>query len=453
MNLNPLQTILSPDQISIADADRAAHAEDQSAYTAVLPDVVVWPHDTAQVSAVLKWANTHHIPVTAWGAGSSIEGNPIPVHGGVVMNMQRMNAVIAVHTEDFQVTVQPGIFYKDMNGRLASDGLFFPPDPGANASIGGMLANNASGTRTVKYGSTRDNVLAMEVVMANGDIIRTGSRAMKQSAGYDLTHLFVGSEGTLGIITEATLQLYPLPEHFSAATAAFPTIESAATAVFDIIASGLEPTALELLDEAASSIINAETDLALHAAPNLFMEFSGGSAVALQETLPMVEEICQSHGCINYQAGVGREERARLWEARHAVFEAHLRHFPNQDYIVTDTAVPISHFPALVAAARELMVELGVTGGIVSHAGDGNVHTILFYPPDDTALKGKVMEFNGRLVQIGLSLGGTITGEHGVGLGKQKYMEQEHGSALALMRQIKGWMDPNNVLNPGKVLG
>jgi len=453
MNLNPLQTILSPDQISIADADRAAHAEDQSAYPATPPDVVIWPHNTAQVSAVLKWANAHQIPVTAWGAGSSLEGNPLPVHGGVVMNMQRMNAIITVHQEDFQVTVQPGIFYKDMNGRLATDGLFFPPDPGANASIGGMLANNASGTRTVKYGSTRDNVLAMEVVMANGDIIRTGSRSIKQSAGYDLTHLFVGSEGTLGIITEATLRLYPLPEHFSVATAAFPTIESAATAVFDIIASGLEPTALELLDEVAISIISSETDLALHPTPNLFMEFSGGSAMALQETLSMVQEICESHSCINYQSGVGREERARLWEARHAVFEAHLRHFPTQDYIVTDTAVPISQYPVLVAAVRELMSELGMVGSIVSHAGDGNVHTILFYPPDDVELKEKVMEFNGRLVQIGLSLDGTITGEHGVGLGKQKYMKQEHGAALDLMRQIKKVMDPNGILNPGKLLG
>lgn len=453
MNLTPLQTILTPDQISITVADLAAHSEDQSAYPAVMPDVIVWPHNTADVSAVLKWVNAHHIPVTAWGAGSSIEGNPIPVHGGVVMDMQRMNAIIAVYPEDFQVTVQPGIFYKDMNGRLASDGLFFPPDPGANASIGGMLANNASGTRTVKYGSTRDNVLAMEVVMANGDIIRTGSRAMKQSAGYDLTHLFVGSEGTLGIITEATLRLYPLPEHFSAATAAFPTIESAATAVFDIIASGLEPTALELLDETTIDIINSEMGLALHPAPNLFMEFSGSSTMALQETLPLVEEICQAHGCINYQAGVGREARARLWEARHAVFEAQLRHFPGQDYIVTDTAVPISQYPALVAAARALMDELGVIGGIVSHAGDGNMHVALFYPPEDVELKGKVMEFNGRLVQIGLALGGTITGEHGVGLGKQQYMEQEHGPALALMRQLKGWMDPNGILNPGKVLG
>jgi D-lactate dehydrogenase (cytochrome) len=236
--LAALQQILPAERVSATEADRAQHAKDQSAHHAVLPEVVAWPENTAEVSAVLQFANAHQIPVTAWGAGSSIEGNPIPVKGGLVLNMTRLNRIVAVHQADFQVTVQPGIFYKDMNKELAKHGLFFPPDPGANASVGGMLANNAAGIRTVKYGATRENVLALEVVLASGEIIRCGSRSVKQSSGYDLVHLFVGSEGTLGIITEATLKLHPIPEHFSAATAAFSSVEDAASAVFEVMGAG-----------------------------------------------------------------------------------------------------------------------------------------------------------------------------------------------------------------------
>ncbi|NOX62953.1 MAG: FAD-binding oxidoreductase [Chloroflexi bacterium] len=448
-----LKSLLSADQVSTRRGDREQHAADQSAYAPSTPDVVVWPETTADVSAVLRFANEHKIPVTPWGAGTSIEGNPIPVKGGVVLDLGRMNRIIAIHEEDFQVTVQPGALYKDMNKVLGRRGLFFPPDPGANASIGGMLANNAAGTRTVKYGATRDNVLGLEVVLADGRIIRTGSRAVKQSSGYDLTHLFVGSEGTLGVITEATLKLHPLPAHFSAATAAFPTVEAAAAAVFDIIAAGLEPAALELLDETTIHILNQETDLDLHPGPNLFMEFSGSSKAALAEALPLVEEICRENGCVHYQAGVGRQERARLWEARHSVFEAQVRHFPGQDYIVTDTATPISRYPEMIAYAHELMQALDLVGSIVSHAGDGNVHVILFYPRGDKAARAKVLEFSDRMVEKALGLGGTITGEHGVGLGKQKFMAREHGAeALALMRDLKRLLDPNGILNPGKVL-
>lgn len=448
-----LQACVAPERVSAAEADRAQCSADQSAFRPVLPDVVVWPESAAEVSAVLRYANEHRLPVTAWGAGTSIEGNPIPVRGGIVLNMRRMNRIVALHTADFQVTVQPGLLYKDMNKTLARSGLFFPPDPGANASIGGMLANNAAGSHTVKYGATRDNVLALQVVLANGEILKTGSRSVKQSSGYDLTHLFVGSEGTLGVITEATLKLYPIPEHFSAATAAFPTVEAAAAAVFDIIGAGLEPAALELLDAVSIEIINAETDLQLMEAPNLFMEFSSASPAALQEILPLVREICDAHGCLGYQAGVGRDERARLWEARHGVFEAHLRHFPGQDYIVTDVAVPIAQYPALIATASSLMAELGLVGGIVSHAGDGNAHVVIFYPPEDTAVRERAFDFNERLVGEALALGGTATGEHGVGVGKQKFMLREHGApALNVMRQIKHLLDPHGILNPGKVL-
>lgn len=448
---NQITHILPPERISLAEAERAQHARDQSAHAARLPDMVVWPESTAEVSAILRAANETGTPVTAWGAGTSIEGNPIPVHGGIVLSLRRMDQILTVHTQDFQVTVQPGILYKDMNKTLAQHGLFFPPDPGANASVGGMLANNAAGIRTVKYGATRDNVLALEVVLANGEVIRTGSRAVKQSAGYDLTHLFVGSEGTLGVITEATLKLSPLPPHFSAATAAFPTVPQAAQVVFEIIGSGLDPNALELLDETAVRVINTEPGIDLPPSPNLFMEFSGPSETALQETMMLVADICRDAGCTHYQEGVGRDARAQLWEARHRLFEIHQRTFPGQDYLLTDVAVPISQYPTLAGATADLLAELNLPGSIISHAGDGNLHTTIFFPPEDDSARSRASALNKQLVKLALSLGGTSTGEHGVGIGKAAYMADEHGPALAVMRQLKQTLDPRGILNPGKI--
>lgn len=449
--VSALENILDTERVSVAEAVRSQHAQDQSAHQPHLPDVVVWPESTAEVTAILRHAHEHNIPVTPWGAGTSIEGNPIPVRGGIVLNLQQMNKILSVHQNDFQVTVQPGIFYKDMNKTLATYGLFFAPDPGANASIGGMVANNAAGIRTVKYGATRDNVLALEVVLADGDIIRTGSRSVKQSAGYDLTHLFVGSEGTLGIITEATLKLEPIPEHFSAATAAFPTVQRAAQVVFEIIGSGLEPNALELLDETAVRIINTEPGIDLTPSPNLFMEFSGASKTSLHEKMKLVEAICHENGCTSYSVGIGREGRAQLWEARHRLFEIHLRYFPGQDFLLTDVAVPISQYPKLAATTTDLIEELGLSGSIISHAGDGNLHTAVFFPPEDNNARQQAAEMNTKIVKAALSLGGTSTGEHGVGIGKAQYMQQEHGLALAVMQQIKHALDPKGILNPGKI--
>lgn len=451
--LADLQALLPAERVSSAPADLTQHAQDQSAHPAAPPDIVVWPETTAEVSAVLRYADAHAIPVTAWGAGSSLEGNPVPVCGGIVLDLTRMHRIVTIHAADFQVTVQPGLFYKDMNKELARQGLFFAPDPGANASLGGMLANNAAGIRTVKYGATRDNVLALEVVLASGEVIRTGSRSVKQSAGYDLTHLFVGSEGTLGIITQATLKLHPLPEHFSAATAAFPSVEAAASAVYELIGAGLEPNALELIDKTAAEVISQSAGLALSPAPNLFIEFSGASATALSEKLAAAEAICRAHGAFAYRAGVGREERARLWEARHHSFEAHKRRFPGQDCLLTDVAVPISHYPELVSSASALMAELGFQGSIVSHAGDGNMHTNIYFPPDDDRLRAAAQAFNDRIIRRAIELGGTCTGEHGVGMGKQKYLALELGEgAVRVMRQIKQVLDPHGILNPGKVL-
>lgn len=450
--INQLETIVGAEHVSTAEAERSQHSKDMSAYTPHPPDVVVWPGSTADVQAIMRLANERGIPLVPWGAGTSIEGNPIPVRGGISLDFRRMAAILSLYTQDFQVTVQPGILYKDMNKTLARHGLFYAPDPGANASIGGMIANNAAGIRTVRYGATKDLVLALEVVLANGDVIRTGSRSVKQSSGYDLTHLFVGSEGTLGIVTEATLKLSPLPEHFSTVTAAFPSVTAAAEAVFGIIGSGLGPAALELLDQATVEMLNTEEAISLAATPNLFMEFHGASEVALQEELALVEEICAENGCAQFDAGIGREARARLWEGRHRLFEIALRTYPGQTFLVTDVAVPISQYPALVATAHAAMADMHLVGFMVGHAGDGNLHTIVFFAPDDAAADARGQQLNDALVGRALELGGTSTGEHGVGIGKQKYMEREHGPALGVMRQLKGLLDPKGILNPGKVL-
>ncbi len=447
-----LTNMVGADRVSAAEADRLLHGRDQSSHAPHLPDAVVWPHTTAEVSAILKLANERRIPIVGWGAGSSLEGNPIPVQGGIVVDFQQMNRILAVHAADFQAVVQPGIFYKDMNKILGQQGLFFAPDPGANASIGGMIANNAAGTRTVKYGATRDNVLALEVVLANGEIIRTGSRSVKQSAGYDLTHLIIGSEGTLALVTEATLKLAPLPEHFSAVLATFESTAVAAAAVYQIIGSGLGPAALELLDAAAVSYMNMDESINLPVAPTLLMEFHGATAETLQTELRLVQEICLDGGAAHFSAGVGRAERDRLWHGRHQLGEILFRAHPNEMYLITDVAVPISRYPELAAYTADLINQMSFRGALFGHAGDGNLHTVIFTP--EASRERDLHRFNDQVVQKALQLDGTCTGEHGVGIGKQKYMVHEHGeAALGLMRQIKQLLDPHGIMNPGKVLG
>lgn len=448
--LEDLQMIVGGEFATTAKTILNLHSVDQSSHPAVLPDVVVWPENSAEVSAIVTYANKHHIPIVGWGAGTSLEGNTIPVKGGIVINFQRMSRILQVHHSDFQATVQPGIFYKDMNKRLARAGLFFAPDPGANASIGGMIANNAAGTRTPKYGATRDNVLALEVVLANGEIIRTGSRSIKQSAGYDLTHLFTGSEGTLGLITEATIRLAPIPENMSAALAAFASVAEAAEAVYGVIGSGIVPAAIELLDTQAIVYINTNDGIDLPLMPHLLMEFHGASAVTLSGELDLVQTICHECGAHTFDAGVGRDQRDRLWEGRHSLFEAMMRVHPNQPYLITDVSVPISNYPTIATYASELMQSLGLTGSVFGHAGDGNLHTTVFGSDDDLA---PLHQFNNAIVAKALALDGTCTGEHGVGIGKQKYMVQEVGEgAYEVMRLLKRTLDPNNILNPSKIV-
>jgi D-lactate dehydrogenase (cytochrome) len=449
-----LQQIVGAAHVSAAESVLDLHSRDQSAHRPARPDAVVWPADTHQVQQIVRLAAENGVPLVGWGAGSSLEGNPIPVHGGLVVNFARLNRILAVYPDDFQVVVQPGIFYKDMNHTLAAHGLFFAPDPGANASIGGMVANNAAGTRTPKYGATRDNVLALEVVLASGEVIRTGSRAIKQSAGYDLTHLFVGSEGTLGLVTEATLRLAPLPAQVSAATAAFATTAIAAQAVSDIIGAGLNPAALELLDTATVQAMNAAGGFDLPVAPLLLMEFHGASPAALEAELAMVQEICTAHGCLAFRPGLGWDARNQLWQARHQLGELLPRTHPGRAFLITDVAVPISQYPALVAHATKTLQGLsGVDGYIFGHAGDGNMHSIIFFADEADQYARVLAGFNDSVVARALELEGTCSGEHGVGIGKQKYLPQEVGpGALAVMRQIKQVLDPAGIMNPGKVI-
>ncbi|MFQ5854133.1 MAG: FAD-binding oxidoreductase [Anaerolineae bacterium] len=437
--------------VSTAHADREQHARDQGFHEPHLPEAVVWPETTAEVSRILRHANERRIPVTAWGAGTSLEGHPIPMFGGIVLDFRRMDNIVAVHAADFQVDVQPGVLYKDMNEELARYGLFFPPDPGANASIGGMVANNAAGIRTVKYGATRENVLALEVVLADGRVIRCGTHAHKSASGYDLVHLFTGSEGTLGIVTEATLKLAPLPDQFSAGVAAFDTVDAAAQAVYEIMGSGLSPAALELLDTNMVQLLNVEEGVGLPESPILFMEFHAATQATLEEELKLVEEICIDNGCTSFQAGFGHDARRQLWHARHRAYETLVRANPEYDFLIADVAVPISQFPEMVTRVRELVEAYGLLSYTLGHAGDGNLHVTPAYDPDDPASIARTQEFNAALVHYALELGGTATGEHGVGVGKRKFMLAEHGDSLAVMRAIKQLLDPNGILNPGKI--
>ncbi len=447
----PLLTrILTPGQVSISDTDRALHAKDQSFHQPSKPDVIVWPESALQVSQILILANEYEIPLTAWGAGTSLEGNPIPVRGGILLSLERMNKIIAIQADDFQVTVQPGLGYKDLNVQLARYGLFFAPDPGANASIGGMIANNAAGSRTVRYGATRDNVLRMEVVLADGQVIHVGSRSVKQSAGFDLVHLFIGSEGTLGIITEATLRLSPIPEHISAIVAAFNTVQAAVETVVAVRGSGLDPAALEFLDAFSAQMLIEAEGLDLLPKPTLFMEFHAAHSSALDAGIKIVEAICRDFGTISFQATTNATERKKLWDARHRHYEIVVRTHPDQNFLVTDTCVPLSAYIELVNFIEQQIRQPNrIEAPLVGHAGDGNIHVLI--PFDQNFSYERAQQLNAQLVKKAISLGGTCTGEHGVGLGKARFMPIEHGGALEVMRMIKKTLDPKGILNPGKI--
>jgi D-lactate dehydrogenase (cytochrome) len=447
--ITQLITILGISNVSTAQADIDLHARDQSQHAAHPAEVVVWPVEAQQVADVLRLANEQHIAVTPWGVGTGLEGNAIPLHGGILMSLERMTKIVAIHADDFQVTVQPGLCHQDLNEKLARHGLFFPPDPGANASIGGMLANNASGIRTVKYGATKDNVLRMQVALADGRLIYVGSRSVKQAAGYDLLHLFVGSEGTLGIITEATLRLVPIPVYMSAVVATFETVEAAIETVVAVRGSGLDPAALEFVDAAHCKMLREADGLDLDDRPTLFMEFHAAQESTLEMGLEMVKEICDDLGALTFQATTDTAARKKLWHARHHSYEIMVRSHPDKQFFINDVAVPISAYPELIAFVEETRRTQQVASYMIGHAGDGNVH--VEFPFANEAEYQKALAVNSTIVMKALELGGTCTGEHGVGIGKSRYLPAEHGAGLDVMRTIKQTLDPNGILNPGKI--
>jgi D-lactate dehydrogenase (cytochrome) len=459
LNFNPigtahiryLKTIVPEDRLSTGESVLDLHAKDQSQHPAVRPEVVIWPQTAAEVAAVVKYANDNRFPIVGWGSGSSLEGNPIPVEGGIVLDFAQMNRILEIRAEAFQADVEPGVIYQDLNEKLRHTGLFFPPDPGARATLGGMIANNASGTRTVYYGSSKDYVLRLSVVLANGEIIKIGNQASKTSSGYDLIRLFVGSEGTLGIVVGATVRLVGLPVEFSAAVATFPSVESAGKVVFEIMRSGLNPAALELLGPECIELMNAEENLDLKISPTLIMEFHGATTSQLTEVLAMAEEICKSEGCQMFEPGVGRSERDRIFKARHALGEIIIRNHPDCGILVMDVAVPITAYPELISAIRAQLEPTDLISYFISHAGNGNVHLNIAGQKGNREQWDLINQISQNLVYKTLDLGGTATGEHGVGLGKRKYMPAEHGGSLEWMKRVKTLFDPNGILNPGKI--
>ena len=450
-HIEHFRAMVASDRFSAGESVLDLHARDQSSHPPHRPEAVIWPISPSEVAEILKYANANMIPITGWGSGSSLEGNPIPLKGGLVLDFSEMNRILAIREEDFQADVEPGLVYQDLNEKLKHTGLFFPPDPGARATLGGMIANNASGTRTIYYGSTKDYVLKLSVALANGEIIELGTRASKTSSGYDLIRLFVGSEGTLGVVVGATLRLAGLPAEYSAAIANFPSIAMAGRAVFEIIRAGLNPAALELLGPECVELMNRDAGLDLDILPTIFMEFHGSTTSQLEEILQIAEEICGDQGCRSFQPGLGRAERDRIFQARHDLGEMIIRNHPQERIKAMDVAVPISGYSELISAMDREIEGTDLTTYCLSHAGNGNVHLNLLCQKGDHKLWDMIEEIADRLVVKTLELGGTATGEHGIGLGKRKYMVAEHGSSLQWMQQIKSVFDPNGILNPGKI--
>ena len=439
------------ERCTTAAAVRDQHGRGESAYDALPPDVVVFCESTDEVAFVVSQAAGYAVPVIAFGVGSSLEGHLLAVQGGVSIDCSRMNRIVAVNAEDLTVTVQAGVTREQLNREFKDTGLFFPIDPGANATLGGMAATRASGTNAVRYGTMKDNVLALTVVTADGSVMRTGTRAKKSAAGYDLTRLFVGSEGTLGVMTEVTLKLYPLPEAVSAAVCFFPTVDAAVRTTIALIQMGVPIARCELLDANAIRGVNRHSKLTLREAPMLLMEFHGSEA-SVAEQASTVQDIAREHSGADFEFARTPEERSRLWKARHESYFAALQMRPGCRCQSSDTCVPISR---LAEAINESVAEAEASRipyWIVGHVGDGNFHLSYLMDPNDAAECAAVEDLNVRMVQRALRLEGTCTGEHGIGLHKMPYLLDEAGpAAVAAMRSIKHALDPKNIMNPGKI--
>jgi D-lactate dehydrogenase (cytochrome) len=441
------------DRVATGEAIREHHSRGESHHHGVLPDAVVFPASTAEVQAIVRVCAAATCPMTAFGAGSSLEGHVIPLHGGITIDLARMNRILRLSVEDLDVTVEAGVTRKQLDKHLQSTGLWFPLDPGADATIGGMAATRASGTTAVRYGTMRDAVLGLTVVTADGHVVKTGTRARKSAAGYDLTRLFVGAEGTLGIITEVTLRLHGRPEAVASATAWFESIEDAVNAVIMIVQLGIPVARIELLDETQMEAVNKHSRLNRPAKPTLFFEFHGMSDAAVDEQAQATGEIVAEHGGQDYARATSPEDRARLWQARHDAYYASLALRPGSRGWTTDVCVPISRLAECITETKRDLADSPLVGPLVGHVGDGNFHLIMPVNPESPSEMAAAEHLVDRLVARALAMGGTCTGEHGVGIGKMRFLEAEHGrEAVDLMRTIKRALDPHNLMNPGKVL-
>jgi D-lactate dehydrogenase (cytochrome) len=436
---------------STALAVREQHGRDESPIDAPPPEAVVYCESTEDVAAVVKLADRYAVPVIPFGVGSSLEGHLLAVQGGVSIDLSRMNKIIAVQPEDLTVTVQAGVTRMQLNNEIRHTGLFFPIDPGADASLGGMSATRASGTNAVRYGTMRENVLGLTVVTASGEVIRTGTRARKSSAGYDLTRLMVGSEGTLGVMTEITLRLYPLPEAISAATCTFPSIDAAVRTTIQIIQMGIPIARCELLDAHAVRAVNRHDRLTLTEAPMLLMEFHGSEA-SVKEQAATVQDIASEFGGSGFQWATTPEERTKLWTARHHAYFAGAQMKPGCRTVSTDTCVPISCLAECVTTASEAATAAGMQHYIVGHVGDGNFHIAYLVDPKIPSERETAERLNQELVQRAIDVQGTCSGEHGIGLHKMDFLVNEAGTgAIEMMRTMKRALDPKNIMNPGKI--
>lgn len=437
------------DRLSEAQAVREHHGKDQTWNPGATPDAVAFVQSTTEVQSIVAICAKHGTPVIPYGTGTSLEGHFTAPFGGVCIDLSQMNRILDVNADDLDCRVEAGVTRKALNSHLRDTGLFFPIDPGADASLGGMAATRASGTNAVRYGTMRENVLNVTAVMANGEIIRTGSRAKKSSAGYDLTRLLVGSEGTLGVITEVGLKLYGIPESIAAGVCPFPTVEACCRATIQTIQLGIPVARIELVDAEHVKAFNAYSKLELAVTPTLFVEFHGSEA-STREQSETFGAIAADFGGGPFTWATKEEERARLWQARHDAFWATRSLMPGKESFATDVCVPISRLAECVVETQKDLAASGLYGPIVGHVGDGNFHVVLYCNRSDPAEVGRVKGVYDRLIERAIAMEGTCTGEHGIGAGKTAYLEREHGPALKFMRQIKEALDPRNILNPGK---
>lgn len=445
-----LKTIITPERVSINETVLFQHSKDESYHRAQNPDVVVFVETAEEISQILKYANEKGIPVVPFGVGSGLEGAAIPVRGGIVLDFTRMNQVLEVHPDDFLVRVQPGVTRDQLNKELKRYGLFFSIDPGADASIGGMCATNASGTMAVRYGVMKNQVKGLEVVLANGEIIRTGGFYAKSSSGYNLTDLFVGSEGTLGVFSEIILRVYGIPEATMAVRASFPGVDQAVDTAVAIMGAGIPVARIELVDANAIAHVNRYKGVQYPESPTLFLEFHGNEA-GLAQDVEFAQSLAEEHECVEFLFETDSKARAILWEARHHFAYSFIHTYRGRKKLSTDVVVPLSELPGAIRFAHEQLAKSGLIGAVAGHVGDGNFHTLMMFNPEDPDEVEKVNRTNEAIVEYALSKGGTSTGEHGVGLGKMKYQGQEHGKALDVMAGIKKQLDPKGILNPGKI--